>query len=132
MTERKQDDLVLGRVFSEALDHIQTLPARSQLGLVRVTSDEVLGRCPVTNQKDFYNVELTYLPEGQVIESKSLKLFLERYVDMQISCEDLACDIAQRLTDDLGVEVQVMTRQKSRGGVVLEGHASGVVGGEVE
>lgn len=123
----QEDDLVLGRVFSEALDHIQTIPARPELTRVRCTSDETTAKCPVTGQKDFYVVEIDYVPQGRLIESKSLKLFLERYQNEGISCEDLAADIAQRLTDDLSVEVSVHTIQKSRGGVVLEGFATGVV-----
>lgn len=120
-------DTLLGKIVQHAIDRVEFLPARPELEEVEAICSEVSALCPVTKQPDLYTVTIRYEPHGQVIESKALKLYLWRFRDMGISCEDLAAVIAADLTRDHGWPVSVSTQQQSRGGIVLKGHATGFV-----
>lgn len=119
------EDTLLGKVVQHAIDHVQFLPCRPELEQVDAIANEVSALCPVTGQPDIYTVTISYEPHGHVIESKALKLYLWRFRDMGISCEDLAAVIAADLTRDHGYPVSVTTQQQSRGGIVLKGYATG-------
>ena len=117
---------VLGNIVQHPIDQIETLPARPNVHHVKAICAEVAALCPVTHQPDLYTVTIEYdVKNNQVIESKALKLFLWQYRDLGISCEDLAADIAQKLTDQYGATITVTARQQSRGGIVLEANATG-------
>lgn len=113
---------VLGKIVQHAIDHLEYLPGASELLTVEAICSEVSALCPVTNQPDLYTVAIKYRPSGWIVESKALKLFLWRYRDRGISCEDLAADIARELAEQHPVptEFTVTARQQSRGGIVLE------------
>src|SRR6201994_4461646 len=44
--------------------------------VVRFTAPEFTSLCPVTGQPDFAHFVIDYVPGKQIVESKSLKLFL--------------------------------------------------------
>src|SRR5271156_5361678 len=44
--------------------------------LVRFTAPEFTCLCPLTGQPDFAQLVIDYMPEGLLVESKSLKLYL--------------------------------------------------------
>jgi len=119
------EDTLLGKVVQHAIDHVEFLPARPELHSVDAIANEVSALCPVTKQPDLYTVTISYEPHGHVIESKSLKLYLWRFRDMGISCEDLAAVIAADVARDHGHPVAVTTQQQSRGGIVLKAFAVG-------
>jgi 7-cyano-7-deazaguanine reductase len=105
------------------LDTFNTMGAEH----VRLVSDEVMAKCPVTGQPDWYEVEISYTPhrvwvDGEMtrkyVETKSLKMYLQSYEDKGVFAEELACLIWRDLDvaldpDHLTVEVT----QKSRGGI---------------
>ncbi|MBL4639312.1 MAG: preQ(1) synthase, partial [Kordiimonadaceae bacterium] len=47
--------------------------------LVRFTCPEFTSLCPVTGQPDFAHLMLDYVPDEKLVESKSLKLFLQSF-----------------------------------------------------
>lgn len=49
--------------------------------------------CPLTGQPDFATVEIIYKPDQYVVESKSMKLYLETYRNEGVFHEHLAVDI---------------------------------------
>ena len=49
--------------------------------VVEFTTNELTALCPITGQPDFYELTLTYRPNGSLIESKSLKLYLWSFRD---------------------------------------------------
>ncbi len=51
-------------------------PHPGLLYLVRFTCPEFTSLCPVTDQPDFAHFVIDYAPEGTIVESKSLKLYL--------------------------------------------------------
>jgi 7-cyano-7-deazaguanine reductase len=46
---------------------------------VRFTCPEFTSICPVTGQPDFAHIVIDYVPEGAIVESKSLKLFMNSF-----------------------------------------------------
>ena len=51
-------------------------PAVGMRYVVRFTCPEFTSLCPMTGQPDFAHIVIDYVPDGWIVESKSLKLFL--------------------------------------------------------
>lgn len=122
---------VLGKVVQHAIDKIETLKLAKAPDTVTAICSEVSGLCPVTSQPDLYTVTISYkVIDDQVVESKSLKLYLWKFRDMGISCEELAATIAYELSDQYAEATgkrstfTVLAKQQSRGGIVLESEAT--------
>ncbi len=47
--------------------------------LVRLETDEFTCLCPATGQPDFATIQVEYVPDQKVVESKSFKLYLWSY-----------------------------------------------------
>lgn len=65
--------------------------------LVRFTMPEFTSLCPVTGQPDFAHLVLDYVPDGLLVESKSLKLFLTSFRSHGAFHEDCTLTIAKRV-----------------------------------
>jgi 7-cyano-7-deazaguanine reductase len=65
--------------------------------VVRFTCPEFTSLCPVTGQPDFAHFVIDYVPDKQIIESKSLKLFLGAFRNHAAFHEDCTLSIARRL-----------------------------------
>jgi 7-cyano-7-deazaguanine reductase len=115
---------ILGSEVRGPIDHIETFPAPDGCTRVRFTTDEVSSVCPITGQPDFSSVEIDYEPNLQCIESKSLKLYLWRFRDRPVFCEQLAVDIAAEVARAAEpISVKVVVTQHVRGGIVTEATA---------
>ena len=64
---------------------------------VRFTAPEFTSLCPLTGQPDFAHLVLDYVPDGWIVESKSLKLFLQSFRNHGAFHESCTLDIAQRI-----------------------------------
>lgn len=87
--------------------------------------EEFTCRCPVTNQPDYAKIEIIY--EGDTfIETKSLKLYLEKYRDVGIFHEVLSRQIAVDLLEMLPLipAIEVIVRFNVRGGSAVENRSS--------
>jgi len=69
--------------------------------LVRFTCPEFTSLCPVTGQPDFAHLVLDYVPNKKLVESKSLKLFLQAFRNHAAFHEDCTVGIAERLVDEM-------------------------------
>jgi 7-cyano-7-deazaguanine reductase len=69
--------------------------------LVRFTAPEFTSLCPITGQPDFAHLVLDYVPRRWLIESKSLKLYLQSFRNHGAFHEDCTLEIAGRLVDFL-------------------------------
>jgi NADPH-dependent 7-cyano-7-deazaguanine reductase QueF len=97
---------------------------------VKYTSDEVVAKCPVTGQPDYYVCEITLKEATKLIESKSLKIWFNNIHENTIKgnapglfCEKLAVfirDQVAEVTETEAEHVQVRLTQKSRGGITIE------------
>jgi 7-cyano-7-deazaguanine reductase len=96
---------------------------------IRCETSELTCLCPMTGQPDFATVTLTYVPDAQIVELKSLKLYLWSYRDEGAFHED----ITNRILDDLVEAIAprrmtVETAWNVRGGItttVTAHHRSG-------
>lgn len=55
--------------------------------------------CPVTGQPDFAHLVIDYVPNGFLLESKSLKLYLASYRNVGAFHEDATVGIGKRVAD---------------------------------
>jgi len=83
------------------------------------TTDELTALCPFDfGGPDYYTLTLRYRPSGYVVESKSLKEYLESYRDVEISAEELATAIHADIVECITPEAcYVKLEQARRGGV---------------
>lgn len=126
MVDEKDSGGVLGRVVREALERPIGI-ARPSSSLTRVTMSciEFTSRCPVTGHPDFGTVDISFVPDQEIIESKSLKLYLLKFREEGVFCEALACQIAQEIFEEIRpLEIQVTVNQNPRGGIgiIAESH----------
>jgi 7-cyano-7-deazaguanine reductase len=84
------DEAVLERVAN---------PHPDSLYLARFTAPEFTSLCPVTGQPDFAQLVIDYAPDGWLIESKSLKLFLGAYRNHGAFHEDCTLAIGKRIVE---------------------------------
>ncbi len=76
-------------------------PRADSLYLVRFTCPEFTSVCPVTGQPDFAHLVLDYVPGAHLVESKSLKLYLQSFRNHAAFHEDCTVGIAERLVEEL-------------------------------
>lgn len=72
-------------------------PHTNELYLTRFTAPEFTSLCPVTGQPDFAHLVIDYAPEGWLVESKSLKLYLTSFRNHGAFHEDCTVAIGKRL-----------------------------------
>ena len=82
------------------LDYVPN-PRPGALYLVRFAAPEFPSLCPVTAQPDFAHLVIDYAPDQQIVESKSLKLFLSAFRNHCGFHEDVTVGIAQRLAEEM-------------------------------
>ncbi len=66
---------------------------------VRFVCPEFTSLCPVTGQPDFAHLVIDYVPDGLLVESKSLKLFLGSFRNHAGFHEACTVQIAKRLVE---------------------------------
>jgi len=113
--------VALGHAGSEHYAGLETFP-NPGVSQVELTSDELTAVCPVTGQPDFYTATIEFRPQGLCLESKSLKLYLQRFRDEGHFCEALAVRIRDDVAEALAIppdSARVTLRQKARGGITI-------------
>jgi len=68
---------------------------------VRFTCPEFTSLCPVTGQPDFAHMVIDYIPDDDLLESKSLKLFMQSFRNHAAFHEDCTVGIGERLVEEL-------------------------------
>ncbi len=69
--------------------------------VARFTCPEFTSLCPVTGQPDFAHLVIDYVPGDFLVESKSLKLYLQSFRNHGAFHEDCTVGIGRRLADEL-------------------------------
>lgn len=101
-----------------SFEGFDTFPTPKDLKRVLCVSDEVTANCPVTNQPDWYVVEIDYVPNKLCVESKTLKLYLHSFRNQGHFCEAFSSIIAHDIKKAIKPKsITVTVRQKPRGGV---------------
>ena len=97
--------------------------------LVRFTAPEFTSICPVTGQPDFAHLMIDYVPDGWLVESKSLKLYLSAFRNHGAFHEACTIAIAKRLEQELAPKwLRIGGYWYPRGGIPIDvfyqsGHA---------
>ena len=68
---------------------------------VRFTCPEFTSLCPVTGQPDFAHMVIDYIPGDFLVESKSLKLYMQSFRNHAAFHEDCTVGIGERLVLEL-------------------------------
>jgi len=77
--------------------------------------------CPITGQPDFATLEISYIPNRLVLESKSLKLYLWTYRDVGIFHENVVNELLDALHTFLKPRwMRVNGNFNVRGGIDIE------------
>ncbi len=110
----------LGDPHATADGVLETFPVDDAALEIALDCSEFTCRCPVTGQPDWATIEIRYRPGARVVETKSLKLYLETYRETGIFHEHAA----RRIRDDLvaalaPAELSVTMRFNRRGGIAV-------------
>ena len=91
---------------------------------VKLTCTEFTCRCPITNQPDWANLVIEYVPDEVIVESKSVKLYLETWRDEGIFHEQLAQTVLEDFIEVLNpIWCSVTVNFNSRGGIAISATA---------
>lgn len=81
--------------------------------------------CPVTGMPDFAQLSIVYVPDKHIVETKSLKLFLQSYRDVKSFNEAIVADIADKFFEQVRpLAVTVAGKFNLRGGIGVSARAT--------
>jgi len=96
-------------------------PAPGRHYVVRLTCPEFTSLCPLTGQPDFAHLVVDYIPKEWIVESKSLKLFLNSYRNHGAFHEACTMEISHRITSLLSpVWLRIGAYWYPRGGIPID------------
>lgn len=91
---------------------------------VKLKSNEVVCKCPLDNQPDFYQLEVVYQPDRYCITSNSFKKYIQAYQEQQYFSEQLASMIVADIHSAVrALYCQASLIQNPREGVQLTAFA---------
>lgn len=77
--------------------------------------------CPLTGQPDYADIEINYVPDKHVVESKSMKLYLETFRNVGVFHEHLAVDIGKDFVKFVKpLMLAVTVKFHVRGGIAID------------
>jgi len=89
--------------------------------MVRFVAPEFTSLCPLTGAPDFAHLVIDYVPDGFLVESKSLKLFLGSFRNHGAFHEDCTVSIGKRLVDLLAPQwLRIGGYWYPRGGIPID------------
>src|SRR3977135_2571884 len=89
--------------------------------VVRFTAPEFTTLCPITGQPDFAHFVIDYVPAAKIVESKSLKLFLNRFRNASGFHEDTTLKIGKRIQQTIRPKfIRVAGYWYPRGGMPID------------
>ena len=96
-------------------------PHPETLYLARFTAPEFTSICPVTAQPDFATLVLDYAPDAWIVESKSLKLFLQSFRNHGAFHEDCTLMVAKRVVEAIAPRwLRIGGYWAPRGGIPID------------
>jgi 7-cyano-7-deazaguanine reductase len=96
-------------------------PHPDALYLARFSAPEFTSICPVTGQPDFGHLVIDYAPDGWIVESKSLKLFLQSFRNHGAFHEACTVHVAKRLVETLAPRwLRIGGYWNPRGGIPID------------
>lgn len=96
-------------------------PHPGTLYLARFSAPEFTSICPVTGQPDFGILMIDYAPKDWIVESKSLKLFLQSFRNHGAFHEDCTLAVAKRVVDAISPQwLRIGGYWNPRGGMPID------------
>lgn len=88
---------------------------------VTLSCKEFTCLCPMTGQPDYATIDIVYIPDKHVVESKSMKLYLETFRNEGVFHEHLAVDISHDFVKFVKpISINVTVRFHVRGGIAID------------
>ena len=88
---------------------------------VKLKCEEFTCVCPITHQPDYAHIEINYIPDQKLVESKSLKLYLTSFRNHGTFHEDVINIIADDLIKLLEPRyLEIVGHFAVRGGISIE------------
>ena len=85
---------------------------------INIELPEFMAKCPRSGYPDFATIKLEYIPNKLVIELKALKLYINSFMNREISHENTANEIFDTLYEKLAPRyMKVIADFKPRGNV---------------
>lgn len=110
----------LGKTSNQPVAEVDLIPWTGSKVAVRLECNEFTSLCPVTGHPDFATLEIDYVPDQHLVETKSLKLYLWRYRDQPAFNEHLVDEITSDLFRQLApLWLRVIGRFQPRGGIAV-------------
>jgi 7-cyano-7-deazaguanine reductase len=118
----EQERAVLGKQVSVTVDELDLIPYLcTGEPEVRLTLERIMTRCPVTGQPDYAEIVILYKPAGVIVETKSLKLWLQRFIGQREFNEQLIATICDQFFQQVSpLELRVAGKFAARGGIAVE------------
>ena len=91
----------LGQQSSAPISELDRIPWRSGDVVINLDCTEFTSYCPVTGQPDFARLHITYWPVDWLVETKSLKLWLQGFRDRAAFNEVLVAEIATMFAEQI-------------------------------
>jgi len=114
----------LGNPDAEPGEELEVFPGTKGTK-VTLKCTEFTCRCPVTNQPDWSTIVVHYVARWKIVESKSVKLFLETYRDKGVFHEHLVWELLDVFVEALDpLSCTVSVKFNSRGGIAITAQAS--------
>ncbi len=110
----------LGKTSNQPIDRVDLIPWTGGPIAVNLECADFTSLCPVTGHPDFATLEIEYLPDRHLVETKSLKLYLWRYRDRRAFNEQLVDEIASDLYQQIHPRwLRITGRFHPRGGIAV-------------
>lgn len=108
----------LGQRSDAPVDEFDLIPWKHGDITVFFDCQEFTSHCPVTHQPDYAHLNIEYAPAKHIVETKSLKLYLQRFRDTAEFNEVIVATIAKAFFDQVKPRyVTVTGRFNHRGGI---------------
>jgi 7-cyano-7-deazaguanine reductase len=115
----------LGNPDAQADRNLEVFETADQTLRVVLECAEFTCRCPLTNQPDWATITIAYTPRTRIVESKSVKLYLETFREQGIFHEHLATTIRDDFVAALDpLTLDVTVNFNSRGGIAISATSS--------
>jgi 7-cyano-7-deazaguanine reductase len=110
----------LGKPATGPVAAVDLVPWTQGPILVSLDCAEFTTICPVTGQPDFGRLVIEYLPEKHIVETKSLKLYLQGYRDRKGFNEQIVASMADDLFAQMKPQwLKVTGYYNRRGGIAV-------------
>ncbi len=88
---------------------------------VELTTNEFTCLCPITGQPDFAKITIRYIPNGKIVESKSLKMYLWSFRNEGCFHEHIVNIILEDLVKAMNpIWIEVEGDFNARGGIAIK------------